>query len=66
MSERDELASQPALKLDAMAARRWVIFDRRLHPPLYDSVMNVTTPEETFPYVADGSSLPSSRKLEPW
>jgi DNA-binding transcriptional LysR family regulator len=71
MSERDELASQPALTLDAMAGRRWVIFERRLHPPLYDSVLrlaeerkivpakihHVTAPEETFPYVADGSSL---------
>jgi DNA-binding transcriptional LysR family regulator len=71
MSEKDELASQPALTLDAMAGRRWVIFERRLHPPLYDSVLkladerkivpskihHVTAPEETFPYVADGSSL---------
>jgi DNA-binding transcriptional LysR family regulator len=71
MSERDELATLPALTLDAMAGRRWVIFERRLHPPLYDSVMkladerkivpskihHVTAPEEAFPYVADGSSL---------
>jgi len=54
-----------------MAGRSWVIFERRLHPRLYDSVMkiaeekkiapakiyHITVPEEAFPYVADGSSL---------
>lgn len=71
MSERDELAGQPSLTLDALAGRSWVIFERRLHPPVYDAVMrlaeerkilpakihHMTTPEEAFPFVADGSSL---------
>jgi DNA-binding transcriptional LysR family regulator len=71
MSKQDELAGRPFLTLDTMAGRCWVIFERRLHPPLYDSVMklagerkiapakihHITAPEEAFPYVADGSSL---------
>jgi len=71
MSKQDELAGRPFLTLDTMASRCWVIFERRLHPPLYDSVMklaeerkiaptkiyHITAPEEAFPYVADGSSL---------
>ena len=71
MSKQDELAGMPSLTLDALANRCWVIFERRLHPPLYDTIMkvteernitpskihHVTAPEEAFPYVADGSSL---------
>jgi hypothetical protein len=71
MSKGDKLARQPAVTLDAMADRSWVIFERRLHPPLYDSVMHlaeakkiapakiqhITSPEEAFQFVADGSSI---------
>ena len=71
MSERDELAAKPSLTLDAMAGRCWVIFERRIHPPLYDAIMklaesrkiapakihHITVPEEAFPFVADSSCL---------
>jgi DNA-binding transcriptional LysR family regulator len=71
MSKQDALASRPSLTLDAMNGRCWVIFDRRLHPPLYDAIMklaekrkivpdkirHITAPEEAFPFVADASSL---------
>lgn len=71
MSKRDGLAGRPSLTLDAMAGRCWVIFERRIHPPLYDAIMKVaeskkvaparihhiTAPEEAYPFVADGSSL---------
>jgi hypothetical protein len=57
--------------LDAMNGRNWVIFERRIHPPLYDAVMklaeskkvapaeirHITAPEEAYPFLADGSSL---------
>jgi hypothetical protein len=47
------------------------LFDRQLHPPLYDditrtaaerairplSLQHVTSPEEAFPFVADGSAV---------
>jgi DNA-binding transcriptional LysR family regulator len=68
MSKQDKLAARPSLNLDAMADRCWVFFDRRLHPPLYDNVMqlaerrkiapakiqHITAPEEAFQFVADG------------
>lgn len=71
MSKQDELATMPSLTLDTMAGRCWVLFDRRLHPPLYDAVIklaekkkitptkirHITVPEEAFPFVADGSSI---------
>jgi hypothetical protein len=41
MSKQDELAAQPSVTLDAMADRSWVLFERRLHPPLYDTVIQL-------------------------
>ena len=54
-----------------MGGRRWILFERQLHPPLYDaivhvatqrgirplSIQHVTAPEEAFPFVADGSAV---------
>jgi len=71
MSEEDELASNSSITLDAMAGRTWIIFERRLHPPLYDSVMqaaekrkvipariqHITAPEEAFPFVLKDSCI---------
>ena len=71
MSKQDELACHRSVTLDQLADRRWIIFERRLHPPVYDAVMHlaelrrvmpakvqhVTAPEEAFPFLADGSSV---------
>ena len=71
MSERDKLATRSSVSLEEMAGRCWVLFERRLHPPLYDTIMrcaeargilqtrvkHVIASEEAFPSVADGSSL---------
>jgi DNA-binding transcriptional LysR family regulator len=71
MSKRDDLAHHPAVSLDQMGGRRWILFERQLHPPVYDSIINaatqrgirplsiqhVTAPEEAFPFVADGSAI---------
>lgn len=65
MSKQDQLASKPEVSLDDLAGRSWVLFERRLHPPVYDAVMqlaesrgivpaklqHVTQPEEAFPFV---------------
>jgi DNA-binding transcriptional LysR family regulator len=71
MSRQDKLAARPSVTLDELANRCWVLFERRLHPPLYDTVMqlaeerkivpakiqHITAPEEAFHFVADGSCL---------
>jgi DNA-binding transcriptional LysR family regulator len=71
MSKRERLAQYPSVSLDQMGGRHWVLFDRHLHPPVYDaiihaasergirplSIQHVTAPEEAFPFVADGSAV---------
>jgi hypothetical protein len=73
MSKREELARYPSVSLDQMGGRRWILFDRPLHPPVYDaiireatqrgvrpqSIQHVTTPEEAFPFVSDGYAIAS-------
>ena len=69
MSEEDVLARHASVTLEQLADRCWILFERRLHPTLYDSVMttaeakgvepqriqHITAPEEAFPSVAEGS-----------
>lgn len=71
MSELDELARRASVSLENLADRCWVLFERRLHPTVYDNVMaaaerkgvvpkrieHITGPEEAFPRVADGSCI---------
>jgi DNA-binding transcriptional LysR family regulator len=71
MSEDDLLAHHPSVTLDQLADRCWILFERRLHPTLYDSVIaaaeakgvaperiqHITAPEEAFPCVAEGSCI---------
>lgn len=71
MAEGDALARNPSINLELMADRCWILFERRLHPPLYDAVMqlaedrkvtpakvqHVTVPEEAFPFLAEGSCV---------
>jgi DNA-binding transcriptional LysR family regulator len=71
MAKRDELAGYPTVTMEMMAGRRWILFERRLHPPIYDAILNaaeqrsirpskiqhMTVPEEAFPFVAGGSAV---------
>jgi DNA-binding transcriptional LysR family regulator len=71
VSTREELARYPSVSLDQMDGRRWILFERQLHPPVYDaiihaatqrgirplSIQHVTAPEEAFPFVADGFAI---------
>jgi DNA-binding transcriptional LysR family regulator len=71
MSEDDELAGQPSVTLDALAGRAWVLFERRMHPIIYDAVAqlaqerkvrpvkmhHVMIPEEAFPLISAGSCV---------
>jgi len=71
MAKREELARYPSVSLDQMHGRNCILFERQLHPPVYDSIIHaatqrgirplsiqhVTAPEEAFPFVADGSAI---------
>ncbi len=71
MSRTDKLAAAPSVALDSLSQHCWILFERRLHPPLYDHVMHVaqlnhvtpmeirhiTAPEEAFPLVAEGGCV---------
>jgi DNA-binding transcriptional LysR family regulator len=71
ISKEDELARQSSLTFEAIANRCWILFERRLHPPLYDSILrtaeaknvaparirHITVPEEAFPFVADATGV---------
>jgi DNA-binding transcriptional LysR family regulator len=41
MSGDDELANYPCVKLDQLGGRRWLLFQRQNHPPLYDLIRNL-------------------------
>jgi DNA-binding transcriptional LysR family regulator len=71
MSKENELAYERSVTLDALAGRPWVIFERRMHPPVYDSVMrlaeerkvvparvqHIMVPEDAFPFIADDGGV---------
>ena len=71
MSKDDKLASAPSVTLDSLSNHCWIMFERRLHPPLYDDVLHlaekrgsipkkmrhITAPEEAFPLLADGECV---------
>jgi DNA-binding transcriptional LysR family regulator len=71
MSEEDDLAYERFITLDSLAGRPWVIFERRMHPPVYDTVMRVAlerkivpaavrhimVPEDAYPFIVDGGGV---------
>jgi DNA-binding transcriptional LysR family regulator len=71
MSEEDDLAYERFVTLDSLAGRPWVIFERRMHPPVYDTVMRVAlerkivpaavrhimVPEDAYPFIVDGGGV---------
>lgn len=71
MSQDHETAAHGALSFSALDGKEWVLFERRVHPGLYDSIMRVArenrvtpaqvhhvmTAEESFPFVAHGRSV---------
>jgi DNA-binding transcriptional LysR family regulator len=49
MLEEDELAYEDFVTLEMIAKRPWVIFERRMHPTVYDSVMRVAEERKAAP-----------------
>ncbi len=42
MLEDDELANYPSINLNQLAGKRWILFQRQNHPPLYDLIQKLT------------------------
>jgi DNA-binding transcriptional LysR family regulator len=49
MSEDDELANYPSLNLAQLAGKRWVLFQRQNHPPLYDLIQKLANELRIIP-----------------
>jgi DNA-binding transcriptional LysR family regulator len=68
MSEDHDLATHETLSLSHLDGKEWVLFERRIHPRLYDSIMrqsqeshitpaqvhHVMTAEEAYPFISQG------------
>ena len=71
MCKDDEAAVHQQLSMAALNGREWVVFERRVHPALYDAIIRVAqerrvtpaqihhvmTAEEAFPFIARGRCL---------
>jgi DNA-binding transcriptional LysR family regulator len=71
MSNEDKLARLAFVTLEDLTNHCWILFERRLHPPLYDDILHlaeqkgavakkirhITAPEEAFPLLADGECV---------
>jgi DNA-binding transcriptional LysR family regulator len=71
MPEEDELAFEDSVTLDMLAGRPWVMFERRMHPPVYDAVMrlaeerkvvptklhHVVVPEDAYSFIVDDGAV---------
>lgn len=71
MSKDDELADQPSVNFSQLANKRWIIFQRRSHPPLYDlfqkkaqelkvipaALHHFMAPEEAIPLMNSANSV---------
>jgi DNA-binding transcriptional LysR family regulator len=71
LAEGDELATKEAITLQDVADRCWILFERRLHPFIYDALMqlakdrgaapsrlqHVVGQEEGFPSIVEGSGV---------
>jgi DNA-binding transcriptional LysR family regulator len=63
MSREDELADHPAVRLLQLAGKRWALFQRYSHPPLYDLFQKLTHESNVIPasiqhYLVPEESLP--------
>jgi len=63
MSAEDDLAHQQQLALDDLNEREWVLFERHVHPPLYELIMDLAEERDLRPtkihhFVAAEEALP--------
>lgn len=49
ISQEDELAGYPSIDLKQLTDRRWIMFQRQSHPPLYDLIHNRAEDSKVLP-----------------
>ena len=49
MSAQDDLAQQQQLVLDDLSEREWVLFERHVHPPLYELILDLAKKRNVRP-----------------
>jgi hypothetical protein len=49
MSAEDDLAHQQQLKLDDLGEREWVLYERHVHPPLYELILDLSKKRNVHP-----------------
>jgi len=49
MSKEDELADHPSISLHQLANKRWILFQRQSHPPLYDLIQKLAEEQKVLP-----------------
>jgi hypothetical protein len=71
MAEEDELAYEDSVTLDLLAGLSWVLFERQLHPAVYDALIrlaeqrkiapaklyHVVVPEDAYSYIVDDGAV---------
>ena len=65
------MAYESSVTRDALTGRPWVLFERKMHPPAYDSVMrlaqerkiapaslyHIVVPEDEYPFIAHNGGV---------
>lgn len=71
ISREEELADHPSIRFDQLAKKRWILFHRQSHPPLYDLIQrrardskvvpsmlqHFMVPEDAIPLLSDPGTL---------
>lgn len=71
ISRDDDLANYPSIRIDQLGKKRWILFHRQSHPPLYDLIQrrardskivpsmlqHFMVPEDAIPLLSDPGTL---------
>jgi DNA-binding transcriptional LysR family regulator len=58
ISREDELAAHPSVSFQQLAERRWILFQRRSHPPLYDLIQKQAQESKVIPSALQHFMIP--------
>jgi len=58
LSRQDDLANFPSISLQRLAHKRWVLFQRQTHPPLYDLIQSRAEELKIMPSVLQHFMVP--------